>query len=116
MSTTMTNPAQHQARQHLFDRLALSAAAAAVFAAALFVGAGRTDSGPAGAAGTKDEAGLTSEQIVIRGEVADRYAYAALSPEQIVIRGEVADRYAPAGLSAEQVVIRGEVADRYGDQ
>ena len=43
-------------------------------------------------------------------------AHGALSPQQVVIRGEVADRLAPsinsARLSPQQVVIRGEVADR----
>jgi hypothetical protein len=65
------------------------------------------------------DGGLTAQQIVIRGEVADRYAATngTLSAQQIVIRGEVADRYAATNgtLSAQQIVIRGEVADRYGD-
>ena len=41
--------------------------------------------------------GLSSQQIVTRGEVADRYGArgdTGLSPQQIVTRGEVADRYA----------------------
>jgi len=41
--------------------------------------------------------GLSSQQIVTRGEVADRYqasGNAELSSQQIVTRGEVADRYA----------------------
>ena len=62
---------------------------------------------------------LSPQQIVTRGEVADRYAAqgdTALSPQQIVTRGEVADRYAAQGdtaLSPQQIVTRGEVADRY---
>ena len=61
---------------------------------------------------------LSPQQIVIRGEFADRLAQSAsgwLSPQQILIRGEVADRMAMsvgAGLSPQQIVIRGEVADR----
>jgi hypothetical protein len=69
------------------------------------------------AAAPSTESGMTAEQIVIRGEVADRYLQQepTLSDEQIVIRGEVADRYGKGGtLSDEQIVIRGEVADRYG--
>ncbi len=42
-------------------------------------------------------------------------AQIGLSDTQLVIRGEVADRYRqPGGLSDTQLVIRGEVADRYG--
>jgi hypothetical protein len=40
--------------------------------------------------------GLSPQQIVIRGEVADRLAQSAsqgLSPQQIVIRGEIADHF-----------------------
>ncbi|MEA2609656.1 MAG: hypothetical protein QOJ75_1899 [Chloroflexota bacterium] len=63
--------------------------------------------------------GLSPQQIVIRGEVADRLAQSAgqgLSPQQIVIRGEVADRLAQSasqGLSPQQIVIRGEIADHF---
>ena len=47
--------------------------------------------------GAAGKSGLTPQQIVTRGEVADRYGAqgnAGLSPQQIVTRGEVADRYA----------------------
>jgi hypothetical protein len=47
-----------------------------------------------------------------------RQAHGVLSPQQIVIRGEVADRLAlstnGSGLSPQQIVIRGELADRLG--
>jgi hypothetical protein len=70
------------------------------------------------AAAPSTESGITAEQIVIRGEVADRYAQQdlTLSDVQIVIRGEVADRYAQQDLTLSdvQIVIRGEVAERYG--
>jgi hypothetical protein len=67
---------------------------------------------------------LSAQQVVIRGEVADRVTAAAaasrLSPQQIVVRGEVADRPAQGGgtlgLSPQQIVIRGEVLDRLAIQ
>jgi hypothetical protein len=78
--------------------------------AAFVAEAALSTSNPAGAGG------LTPQQIVTRGEVADRYGDAGLSPQQIVTRGEVADRYGvqgDTGLSPQQIVTRGEVADRY---
>jgi hypothetical protein len=64
------------------------------------------------------DAALSPQQIVTRGEVADRYGSAGssgLTPQQVVIRSEVADRYndGATSLSPQQIVTRAEVADRY---
>ena len=88
----------------------IALAVLAVVAAALFAMAGAFKGTPLPAAN------LSAQQVVIRGEVADRLAQSAmsgLSAQQIVIRGEVADRLARVTeLSPEQIVIRGEVKDR----
>jgi hypothetical protein len=68
--------------------------------------------------------GLTASAFLLAGALV---AFAAVKPapdgasglsaQQIVIRGEVADRALPlaGALSSEQIVIRGEVADRTDD-
>jgi hypothetical protein len=95
--------------------LAATAAVAIVLVGALVVLFAQQFQAPAAQSASD---GLNPQQIVIRGEVADRLAQSAsdgLNPQQIVIRGEVADRLAQSagdGLNPQQIVIRGEVADR----
>jgi hypothetical protein len=95
----------------------LAVAAAGSIAVAIAMGA--LDR-PVVASAPAATSGLSAQQVVIRGEVADRYAasQSGVSAQQLVTRSEVADRYgtSDSGLSAEQIVVRGEVADRYADR
>jgi hypothetical protein len=98
MSTTYTTTqpsVTHRSARTVRLGAALIAIAALGIAAmlALSTTAGRSDR-----AATAESAGLSPQQIVIRGEVQDRLSAEAksesvgLSPQQIVIRGEVQDR------------------------
>lgn len=66
-----------------------------------------------GAAGVLTAALVTSALSARDSSATSGAHQFGLTAQQIVIRGEVADRTgSPSGLSAQQIVTRGEVADR----
>ena len=97
MEISFDGRAQQVRRQLRSTPIVAMGATLALLAVATTALSGR---GPQTSASATTTGGLRPEQIVIRGEVADRLAASpprgGLRPEELVIRGEVADRLATA--------------------